>query len=79
MIRSGCFNVAKAQWLLDCDKKFRPLQPSDMIHAIDETKKAFDERQYDHFEDSHIEDDTESSLRYSISLSLLFKSLASLV
>ena len=60
-------DVVKADWLRDCAVKFRPLQPSDMLVTTEATASDFERRRFDKFGDCHIEDATESSLKFSMS------------
>ncbi len=65
LVKEKRCNVVKPEWLLDCKEKFRPLQPSDMIYATDETKEAF-EINFDQYGNSYKQKSTMESLKYSM-------------
>ena len=64
--KEGYCNVISHQWLLDCQAgNFRPLRPSDMIFATEDTQEGFAPF-YDHFGDSFSSKTPIESLKYSI-------------
>ncbi len=66
VINSGHYDVVRHEWLMDCERTFRPFRPSDMVHVASEETKARFDRDFDTFGDAFAERATAESLRYSM-------------